>query len=105
LGCLLFFAEHNGEHEKGNHKGEQEKGERKGEHEKGEHKDEHKKLSQLLIIRPQWLIDALACIIHDPNVHRDAVRSLPMALKPSYKSFEKQGVLPDSLARALLKNL
>jgi len=53
--------------------------------------------------QPQWLIDAFACVIYDPQVHKSKVKKLKGKLKDDRIAYKQTGILTTALLQELLK--
>lgn len=54
-------------------------------------------LSELVILKPQWLVDALTCVIFDAKLHSDSVYDLPGALGKEQEHFVVTGIISEKL--------
>lgn len=60
-------------------------------------------LRDIVILNPQWLVDALTCLIYDNEVHTTSVWEVRRSLRPDEKLFRTRGVLSPRLRKAKWK--
>lgn len=56
-----------------------------------------------ITFQPQWLIDAFACVIYDPQVHMKQSKKLNAKLKSDHIAYIQSGILTSALLEELLK--
>ena len=57
-------------------------------------------LRNMVILNPQWLVDALTCLIFDNDVHAGSVWEVRRSLRPDEKLFLTRGILSRRLRQA-----
>ena len=65
---------------------------------------ETQKLREVVILDPQWLVEALGCVIYDQNIYKKYTRKLPRELRKDHKRFKDFGILSESLLQHKLQN-